>query len=180
MLTDTIPGTNLKYGDNQDAFSVLRPMLDITGGLSLGQICTITGLQPSTIQNWVKRSYVPHPVNKKYEERHLSRILLISALRNSMNIEEIGELMTLINGETDDESDDIISESQLYDYFCQIIMNLQEDNLDKNNIDKVIKKLIKNEIHKDKLLSALRIMVYAYIVGICRNYIDADLNNLRK
>ena len=167
MLTDTIPGTNLKYGDNQDAFSVLRPMLDITGGLSLGQICTITGLQPSTIQNWVKRSYVPHPVNKKYEERHLSRILLISALRNSMNIEEIGELMTLINGETDDESDDIISESQLYDYFCQIIMNLQEDNLDKNNIDKVIKKLIKNEIHKDKLLSALRIMVYAYIVGIC-------------
>ena len=119
MSVKIIPGTNIAYGDNKDAFSVLRPMIQITGGLSLGQICRITNLQSSTIQNWVKRGFVPRPEHKKYYERHLSRILLISALRDCMNIEDIGELMVLINGDTDDAGDDIISETALYDVFMQ-------------------------------------------------------------
>ena len=69
MLNETIPGTNISYSEADDAFSVFRPMIEITGGLSLGQVCTITGLQPSTIQNWVKRSFIPHPENKKYYRR---------------------------------------------------------------------------------------------------------------
>ena len=108
MAGKIIPGTNIEYGNSKDAFSVLRPMIEITGGLSLSQICRITNLQTSTIQNWVKRGFVQRPDHKKYYERHLSRILLIAVLRDCMNIEDIGELMQLINGDTDDESDDIV------------------------------------------------------------------------
>ena len=118
MLSKTIPGTNIEYRNNKEASQIIEEMIEITGGLSLSQICKITNLQTSTIQNWVKRKYVPRPDHKKYYERHISRILLISALRECMNIEDIGELMSMINGDTDDETDDIISETRLYDYFC--------------------------------------------------------------
>lgn len=91
-------------------FAQLRPMLEATDGLSLGQVCAIAGLEPSTVQNWIKRGFVSHPVNKKYRARHLARILLIAALRDCMPLERIGELMTCVNGDTDDEGDDIISE----------------------------------------------------------------------
>ncbi len=176
-----IPGTNIEYGQSDDAFSVLRPMIEITGGLSLGQICRITGLQSSTIQNWVKRGYVPHPDQKKYYERHLSRILLISALRECMNIEEIGELMMLINGDTDDESDDIISETKLYDYFCKAVKNLNELSLEGENIENSIAKILKNEdeANMDKLTLALKVMVYAYISGLCLKKIEVNLKGLR-
>ena len=70
MLSKTIPGTNIEYRGNTDASDILRSMLQITGGLSLSQVCRITGLQTSTIQNWVKRSYVPKPEKKKYYEIH--------------------------------------------------------------------------------------------------------------
>ena len=176
-----IPGTNIEYGQSDDAFSVLRPMIEITGGLSLGQICRITGLQSSTIQNWVKRGYVPHPDQKKYYERHLSRILLISALRECMNIEEIGELMMLINGDTDDESDDIISETKLYDYFCKAVKNLNELSLEGENIENNIAEILKNEdeANMDKLTLALKVMVYAYISGLCLKKIEVNLKGLR-
>lgn len=163
MKLTNIPGTNMAYEDGEDAFSMFRPMLEVTGGLSLSQVCSLTGLQASTIQNWVKRSYVPHPVNKKYEERHLARILLISALRDCINIEQIGELMISINGDTDDENDDIVSESKLYDYYVRSIRQLNIESIDDNEIEKTVKDILNTEMHKDELVLALKMMIYAYI-----------------
>lgn len=181
MSVKIIPGTNIAYGDKKDAFSVLRPMIQITGGLSLGQICRITNLQSSTIQNWVKRGFVPRPEHKKYYERHLSRILLISALRDCMNIEDIGELMTLINGDIDDESDDIISETALYDIFCQAVRELDERSIDMQQVEHSIDELILQEdvSAKEKLSMALRVMVYAYLCGKCLKQIQMNLSKLR-
>jgi len=177
-----IPGTNMQYANNDNAFETFSPLFEITGGLSLGQICSITGLQASTIQNWVKRGYVARPVNKKYLERHLSRILLISSLRDCINIEEIGELMTLINGDTEDESDDIVSESKLYDYFCRSVWALKSLTIDDKKIEGIILEELKNEsnIYKKRLLTALKVMVYAYLSGECNKNIDKNLKELKK
>lgn len=174
-----IPGTNIKYSTSDDVFAVFRPLIELTGGLSLGQICSITGLQSSTIQNWVKRGYVQRPVRKKYSEKHLSRILLISALRDCINIEEIGEIMNLINGDTEDESDDIISDTKLYEYFALAIKNIDSLTLNDEDIETVINRLLENETHKNELVYALKIMVYAYITGICFKKIDENLENLK-
>ena len=181
MSEKIIPGTNIEYGDREDAFSVLRPMIEITGGFSLSQICRITGLQTSTIQNWVKRGYVPRPEHKKYYERHLSRILLISALRDCMNIEDIGELMQLINGDADDESDDIISETALYDTFCKAIKALDEHSLNIDDIEKTVEGVLETDEAsiREKLSMALKVMVYAYLSGKCMKMIDHHLSRLR-
>ena len=181
MSKKIIPGTNIEYGDNEEAFSVLRPLIEITGGLSLGQICKITGLQASTIQNWVKRGFVPHPDQKKYQERHISRILLINALRDCMNIEDIGELLQLINGDADDESDDIISETDLYEVFCKAVRQLDERNLDISDLPVSDERIFNSEDPQaaDKLSLALKAMVYAYLSGNCMRKMAENLKELR-
>ncbi len=181
MAGKIIPGTNIEYGNSKDAFSVLRPMIEITGGLSLSQICRITNLQTSTIQNWVKRGFVQRPDHKKYYERHLSRILLIAVLRDCMNIEDIGELMQLINGDTDDESDDIVSEAVLYDRFCEAVRNIDDNSLNFADIEQSIEKMSFNEegTIKEKLIMALKVMVYAYLSGKCMKQIEKNLSGLR-
>lgn len=182
MLSLDIPGTNIKFNESEDAFTILKPMIEITGGFSLGQVCKITGLQTSTIQNWVKRKYIPAPVNKKYLERHISRILLVSVLRDHVDLEDIGRLMSYINGDTEDESDDIISESLLFDYFCRAVRKLDEISLNEDNIDEILSNIIINEdvAHKAKLLLALKTMVYAYIAKQCQQQININLEQLRR
>lgn len=110
-------------------FAAFRPMLEATGGMTLGQVVAITGLEAGTIQNWIKRGYVARPVEKKYRERQLARILIIASLRDCMQLERIGELMESVNGSTEDESDDIISESTLYDALCRVMRSLEGADL---------------------------------------------------
>ena len=153
-----VPGTSKTY-KNEDAFDEFKQIIELTNGLSLGQVCSITSLDPSVIQNWVKRKYVARPVAKKYYDKHLARILLINALRESMKIEDIGRLMELINGDVEDESDDLLSEADLYNLFAKVIYHLEDEN-----IEKTIKQVMQSvNMNDDKLFTALEVMVYAYI-----------------
>lgn len=182
MLDSFIPGTTVKFNDNDDSFFVFKNMISVTNGLQLNQICQITGLQTSTIQNWVKRGYVPHPVNKKYYDRHLARILLISSLRDCMKIEDIGELMYLINGDADDTSDDIVSEEGLFNYFALSIKRLDIHHLTEEEIAQVIASILDDAQEKsgETLLPAIKVMVYSYIASRCQAIIDSDLATLRE
>ncbi|MBQ6559800.1 MAG: DUF1836 domain-containing protein [Erysipelotrichaceae bacterium] len=181
MIGDTIPGTTIDFTEYDQTIAYIRQMIDFTGGLSLGQVCKLTGLPETSIQNWVKRGYVPHPERKRYYERHMSRILLISALKDSMNIEDIGELMVLINGDADDESDDIVSESELYRYLCKAIKGLDVEALAQNQIEYRIKAILaEDKANAEKLSMALKVMVYAYISGACFRRSDRYLQELKK
>ncbi len=160
------------------------PLIDACDGLTLSQICTITGLESSTIQNWVKRGFVPNPFNKKYSSRQLARILLINALRDCMKLESIGELMRLINGDTDDESDDIVSEEELYGYFARIM-----DAADRTSREDELPKLVKNVLtsyvsekseHYERLRASLEVMAYAYTAGKYKRHADSLLKILKE
>lgn len=151
-----IPGT-ASYYKNIEGFEAYKQMIEIGDGISLSQICNITKLEPHMIQNWVKRGYVPHPINKKYYTKHLARILLINSLRECMIIEDIGSLMVNINGDVDDESDDTISEEDLYKLFSNIIYELN----DLNKIEELVDKNVKDK----KLNNCMKVMVYAYVAS---------------
>ena len=185
MKESSVPGTVIPYTKGDGMFSVFRPMIKATGGLTLGQVTAITGLEASSIQNWVKRGFVARPVNKKYFERQLARILLISALRSSMKIESIGELMHIVNGSADDESDDIISEEQLYDFLCETVSGLDPESVTKVSVDKVVDKVTseyspKSAENLERLKSALSVMAYAYMSGVLKQRAESQFNEMRK
>lgn len=181
LSVQKIPGTVLDDTAEGGAFATFLPLLKATDGLTLGQICSITGLEPSTVQNWIKRGFVPHPIRKRYGERQLARILLIAALRSCMKIDEIGELMVLINGDTEDESDDIVSEPQLYDILCESIRRIDRPDDIRQVADAVTAGIpLRDPTAKERLTLALKVMVCAYIAGKFRQQTDFYLHSLKQ
>lgn len=180
-----VPGTNLTYEGKGGMFSLLRPMIQATDGLTLGQVCSITGLAPATIQNWVKRGFVSHPVQKKYRERQLARILLISALRDCMKIDSIGELMALVNGSANDTGDDIISEEGMYDYLCEVIARTDGKAPDIAAVLQIVGEVIADyrpphEGAEKRLADALSVMVLAYIAGNYKQEADRRFQSMKE
>ena len=108
-MLEKIPGTVLSFNSSaaENSYSLISPLLTVTKGLTLAQVTALTGLEPSTIQNWVKRGWVKNPEGKRYGEEQVVRIILINMMRGSMQLEQIAFLMSYINGSVDDRADDI-------------------------------------------------------------------------
>jgi len=116
-----LPGIEAYIEPGERGFSKIQMLLEATGGLSLSQVCAVTGLEGSTIQNWVKRGWVAHPKGKRYEEVHIARILIINALKECIKLEHIAQLMSYVSGESDDEADSSIRESELFNFLCEAL-----------------------------------------------------------
>lgn len=167
-----IPGTTLKFSEQarDEAFSIVSPVLDATGGLTLSQLSKLTGLTGSTIQNWIKRGWVASTQGKKYSRKQVIRILLINVLRDSMKLDDIAKLMEYVNGDVEDTSDDIIDDDVWYNILCRIIFTAEDEGaFDTNSVKKLISRELEqctHEIHirsdEYKLHNAMFVMIMAY------------------
>ena len=116
-----IPGTTLTIPRSEVSTVDTRfQSMFLAGGMVLSQVTNITGLDPYMIQNWVKRGFLAKPQLKRYSLDQLCRIITINMLKGVLTMEQICSLLSYINGELDDESDDIISDSQLYFIFLHL------------------------------------------------------------
>lgn len=119
-----IPGTTLTLPQEEAAHieEQFRAMF-MAGGIVLSQVASITGLEPYTVQNWVKRGFLSNPVNKKYSLEQLCRILNINMLKAAIPMEKICSMLRYVNGQLDDDSDDLISDATLYFLFVKVAAN---------------------------------------------------------
>lgn len=165
-----IPGTTLKFSEQArvSAFSVISPVLEATGGLTLSQLSKLTGLEGTTIQNWIKRGWVSSTKSKKYSEKQVLRILLINMLRGAMKLDDIASLMKFINGDVEDTSDDIIDDILLYNILCRIIFTAEDEGaFDAESVRSLIERELMDyskEIRSvdNRLNKAMFVMIMAY------------------
>ena len=120
----TLPGTVLNV-DREEAAIIQQQFSSMFfgGGIVLSQVAAITGLEPYTIQNWVKREFLPPPDHKRYNLNQLCRIITINMLKKVLLMEQICGLLTYINGDLDDDGDDLIDDSHLYFMFVRLAAN---------------------------------------------------------
>ncbi len=123
----TIPGTVLqKPRQEAEHIEEMFSSMFLAGGMMLGQVSELTGLEPYTVQNWVKRGFLPPPERKRYTLEQLCRILNINTLKSVLPMEQICGLMGYVNGQLDDESDDIIDDTKLYFMFVRLAARAKE------------------------------------------------------
>lgn len=179
-----IPGTTLKFTQQAraSAFSLISPVLEATGGLTLSQLSKLTGLEGTTIQNWIKRGWVASTKGKKYSEKQVLRILLINMLRGAMKLDDIAALMEYVNGDVEDTSDDIIADILLYDILCRIIFTAEDEGaFDTVSLEDLISRetaQYSKEINygEDKLKKAMYVMVVAYRSGFLKMEAEKNLS----
>ncbi|ODA42663.1 DUF1836 domain-containing protein [Desulfosporosinus sp. BG] len=84
-------------------------------------------INPTHVQNWVRRKYVPNPQKKKYNREQVANILLINDLRDILSLEEVSNLLGYVNESLLDTSDDRINPTKLYRYYSEIFDRSQMD-----------------------------------------------------
>lgn len=122
-----VPGTVLQIDRSEaDGLEEKFRSMFLAGGMVLSQVSNLTGLEPYTIQNWVKRGFLPPPEHKRYTITQLCRILNINMLRASLPLESICSLLSFVNGRLDDTSDDLIDDAKLYFLFLRLAARAKE------------------------------------------------------
>lgn len=177
----TIPGTVLT-APRSEADNIEKDFraMFLAGGIMLGQVAAISGLEPYDVQNWVKRRLLPPPVNKRYNLTQLCRILNINMLKKALPMEQICGLLGYINGELDDTSDDLIDDSKLYFLFVKLAARARHIGGSENWDDALLQVTADyNEPQpgaRERLITVLRIMLTAWVAS---KLLDASQEMIR-
>ena len=179
----TIPGTTLEgLRENADRTDGLFQSMFLAGGLTLSQVSSITGLETHTVQNWVKRGFLPPPQNKRYNMEQTCRIILINMLKGALPLEQICHLISHINGSLTDESDDIIDDTVLYFKFVSLAARARHIGGTKE-WGQALEEVMANYAEpypgaREKVTKVLRIMLTAWISNQLKTQTDAMIAQL--
>lgn len=164
----TIPGTTLEgLRSNADRTDGLFQSMFLAGGLTLSQVASVTGLEPYTIQNWVKRGFLSAPRNKRYDMEQVCRIININLLKGALPLEQICRLMAYLNGDLTDESDDLVDDTMLYFLFVRLAARARYLGGDKSWDDALVE-VTADYVEpipgaREKLIKVLKIMLTAWV-----------------
>lgn len=183
MMKWTIPGTVLQI-DREDADKVEERFsaMFLAGGIVLSQVSSVTGLEPYTVQNWVKRGFLSPPQRKRYTMRQLCRILNINMLKSILPLDRICSLMGYINGALDKEEDDIIDDAQLYFLFVRLAARARQLD-DPAAWEKAMEEALADYQEpvpgaRKRIEKALQIMLTAWIAASMRTAAESMLEKL--
>lgn len=178
-----IPGTviTVRPEDADRVDQQFRSMF-LAGGMVLSQVAGVTGLEPYTVQNWVKRGFLSPPERKKYSLNQLCRIININMMKNVLPMERICGMLSYINGHLDDDSDDIIDDSQLYFMFLRLAAHYRTMH-NESGRDDLIARELKEYVEpipgaKDRVAKVLRIMLTAWAAAQLRQAAEQMLKEI--
>ena len=164
MKLTYLPGTTLPFSECDDSTKTLDGIF-AAGGLVLSQVTTLLGVEGYSVQNWIKRQFVSPPVAKKYSKGQFCRLAIINLLKDSLSIPEIIGLLCYVNGQLDDESDDIVGDDEFYHYFVRTLQKSEKRTAE--SFEATARAVLidfKEPIEggKERLVEALTVMGLAY------------------
>ncbi len=167
-MPNTYPGTTIEVikiekGSSRALFSGVFA----TGGITLSQVSLMTGLEPYMIQNWVKRGFVTSPKKRMYTKEQFARIIIINMLRESLQLEQICELIRVIGGVPEDKSDDLISDDELYHRYVDMLSEKNFVLMDPSSVKRAAEQAADDFVDtlpgaKNKLVQILQVMLFAH------------------
>ena len=174
-----IPGTTLTgERENADRTDGLFQSMFLAGGLTLSQVASITGLEPYTIQNWVKRGFLPPPQGKRYNMEQVCRLINMNILKGNMPLEQIIHLMSYLNGSLVDESDDLVDDTMLFFLFVKLAARARYIGGSKAWDDALVEITADYQEPvpgaRDKLIRVLKIMLTVW----CANMLKQQAENM--
>ena len=184
-MVTTLPGTDIEVSGIKPSIS--KMMFDgifAAGGITLSQVSVMTGLEPYIIQNWVKRGFVSSPVKRQYSKDQFARIVTINMLKESLQLDKICGLLSYINGALNDDSDNLISDSELYHKYVDLIAcNGGEVTTDRKAVENASVEVTmdyKEPIPgaRQRLIKILQVMTFAHYASVSRKSAEEILSKL--
>lgn len=179
-----LPGTTIEISALQKGVS--RQLFDgifAAGGITLSQVSIMTGLEPHSIQNWVKRGFVSPPQKRQYSKEQFARIVTIHMLRDSLQIERVCGILSYINGTLNDERDDLIRDSELYHRYVDMVAE-GGLSLSRKAVETAAREATADYEEMtvgagERLCKVLQIMAYAHYASLSRRTAEDMMVDLR-
>ncbi|MBQ7935681.1 MAG: DUF1836 domain-containing protein [Clostridia bacterium] len=184
-MATTFPGTTIEVsGIEKGSSRLLFDGLFAAGGITLSQISVMTGLEPYLIQNWVKRGFVSPPVKRVYSKNQFARIVIIHMLRESLQLDRICGLLSYLNGSLNDESDDLIGDSELYHRYVDMIACNGGIVTDRKTVRAAAEAATEGYTEpipgaRQRLVKILQVMAYAHYASLSRHAAEEILAHLQ-
>ncbi|OAS86721.1 MULTISPECIES: DUF1836 domain-containing protein [Metabacillus] len=117
--------------------------------VSLANLCELTSLKSTSIQNWIKRDIkelIGTPeLGKKYSIEQAAMLLIVRDLKTVFDFEKIRNLLTIVFNTLSDRSDDLISPIIFYEIYATVLdslealpsLSLNDKTLEKNIVHKI-------------------------------------------
>lgn len=172
----TVETTKLTKGASRQLFDGLFA----AGGITLSQLCGLTGLEPYVIQNWVKRRFVSPPVGRSYGREQLAVVVLINLLKDALQIERICGLVDAVRGVPGDKSDDLCCFEALYHGYVDLLSegfpDAQKEEAIKEAATRASAQLLPaDNAARRKLASVYEVILYAHVSTVYRRKAEARL-----
>ena len=134
-LWDSLPDIEL-YMDQ--VISLITKYMEIYGSVT-GQMRVIT---PSMINNYVKLGIIPAPVKKKYSKIHLSYLLIICTLKQTLDISTIQRIIPVDLSEEEVKhtyNSFVVNQRKAFSYVTDSIKNVADPiiELEGDNPDRI-------------------------------------------
>lgn len=179
-----IPGTTLE-ADRTNAGQIhqLFQSMMLAGGLTLSQVASITGLEPYAIQNWVKRGFLSPPQGRRYNLEQTCRIITINMLKGALTLEQICNLLSYINGDLADDSDDLVDDAALYFMFVKLAARANHIGGDQNWETALMYATASYDEPqpgaRDRVIKVLRVMLMAWISSRLQSQVNEMVAELQ-
>lgn len=179
----TLPGTTIAaHREDADKTRQQFDALFLAGGLTLSQVSSITGLEPYAVQNWVKRGFLTPPKAKRYDQEQVCRIILINMLKGTLALEQITHMLSYVNGNLADDSDDLIDDAVLYFMFVRLAARARHIG-GTEQWDEAVESVLTDYREpvpgaKERVRKVLRTMLTAWVANRLRLETEEMLKNL--
>jgi len=137
--------------------------------VSLANLCELTSLKSTSIQNWIKRDIkelIGQPeLGKKYSIEQAAMLLIVKDLKTTFDFEKIRNVLTEVFNTLSDRSDDLMSPITFYGIYGSILESLdtfsESDSTLEEQIDNQIKfsPRISSNLTEDQFHTIRRILV---------------------
>ncbi len=167
-MSMTFPGTTIECSElKSGASKVLFDGIFAAGGITLSQVCIMTGLEPYLVQNWIKRGFLTSPVKRVYSREQFARVIIINMLKQALQIDRICGLLREISGVPNDKSDDLIQDNELYHLYVNMLADKNVDICDEASVWRAAERVTEGFVEpmpgaRKKLCKILTVMLYAH------------------
>ncbi|MBU7591812.1 DUF1836 domain-containing protein [Metabacillus halosaccharovorans] len=115
--------------------------------VSLANLCELTSLKSTSIQNWIKRDVkelIGQPdLGKKYSIEQAAMLLIVRDLKAIFDFERIRNILTEVFNTLSDRSDDLMSPITFYEIYGSVLESLDTSSGNNLTLEKRINSKIK-------------------------------------
>ncbi|WLR43107.1 DUF1836 domain-containing protein [Bacillus carboniphilus] len=141
--------------------------------VSLGNLCELTSLKSTSVQNWIKRDVkevIGSPeLGKKYSIEQAALLLVVRDLKATLDFEAIRHLLSFVFNTLSDRSDDLLSPLFFYEQYALALDHLKDVKIihfSEPSLEAKIDEIVNYNLEQITILTSKEKMTIRHIISI--------------